>query len=101
MARHQPSDSEQAGRQGDSAQWSHVATAPDQMVAEMWQQLLSEESIPSMLAPQDAISFLGIAQTPVRLLVPRDLCVQAREALARNLEDSDGPTETNELPEGQ
>ncbi|GEM_PF-877888 len=101
MTRHQPSDSEQAGRQGDAARWSYVATAPDQMVAEMWQQILSEESIPSMLAPQDAVSFMGIAPTPVRLLVPREMQARARKALARNLEDSSGPSETDELPEGR
>ena len=51
-------------------------------MAEMWQQLLRNEAIPSMLAPQDAISFLGVSPTPVRLLVPQEMVVRAQELLA-------------------
>jgi len=63
-------------------QWATLATAHDQMMAEMWQQLLKEEGIPSMLAPQDAVSFMGVAATPVRLLVPAEMVARAEEVLA-------------------
>jgi hypothetical protein len=67
---------------GDEIQWICVATAPDQLVAEMWQEVLRDESIPSMLAPQDAISFLGLTSTPVRLMVPEAMRARAEDALA-------------------
>ncbi len=59
-----------------------MATAPDQLLAEIWQQLLLEASIPSMLAPQDTISFLGVTPMPVRLMVPREMAARAEEVLA-------------------
>jgi hypothetical protein len=70
-------------RQDDEeARWVSAATAPDQLVAELWQQLLRDEAIPSMLAPQDTVSFLGIAPTPVRVLVPGEMEARAQELLA-------------------
>ncbi len=73
-----------------------MATAPDQLMAEMWQQLLSEASIPSMLAPQDAVSFLGVAPTPVRVMVPHDLEPRAREILAELARGADFATGDDE-----
>lgn len=66
----------------EETRWVSATTAPDQLMAEMWQQLLRNEAIPSMLAPQDAISFLGVSPTPVRLLVPKEMVVRAQELLA-------------------
>ena len=66
----------------DESEWTTIATAPDQLTAEMWQQLMWQESIPAMIDPHDAISFMGVASTPVRLKVPVDLAVKAREVLA-------------------
>lgn len=62
--------------------WVSLATAPDQLTAEMWQEVLWDEAIPSMLAPHDAVSFLGVAATPVRLMVPLEVEGRAREVLA-------------------
>lgn len=67
---------------GEDEHWVPVATAPDQLTAEMWQQVLLQEGIPSMLDPHDAISFLGVASTPVRLMVPEGMVAEAGEALA-------------------
>ena len=64
------------------AQWALVATAPDQLTAEMWQQVMLQELIPSMLDPHDAISFMGVASTPVRLMVPREMVAKAQDVLA-------------------
>lgn len=66
----------------EDAEWTTIATAPDQLTAEMWQQLMWQEGIPAILDPHDAISFMGVASTPVRLKAPADLAVKAQEVLA-------------------
>jgi hypothetical protein len=59
--------------------WQYLTTAPDQLTAEIWQELLQNEGIPTVLEPRDAISFLGISALPCRLMVPEGL---VKEALA-------------------
>lgn len=70
------------GDAGDETRWTPVATAPDQLTAEMWQELMLHELIPAMLDPRDAISFMGLASMPVRLIVPAEFVDRAREVLA-------------------
>lgn len=96
MAQHGPHSDEQTCRGEEETTWSYVATAPDQLTAELWQQLLSEDAIPSMLAPQDTISFLGLSSAPVRLMVPSDLEIRARNLLARSLERGNEKPTTGE-----
>lgn len=91
-----PSNSGQAREGNDEIQWISVATAPDQLVAEMWQQLLREASIPSMLAPQDTVSFLGVASKPVRLMVPLEMRARAEELLAGLSGDGAAISESDE-----
>jgi hypothetical protein len=52
--------------------WVNLATAPDQLTAEMWCELLRNEDIPAMLKPSDAVSFLGVSMTSSRVMVPED-----------------------------
>ncbi len=59
--------------------WEYLTTAPDQLTAEIWQQLLQSEGIPAVIEPRDAVSFLGVSAMPCRLMVPEGL---AKEALA-------------------
>jgi hypothetical protein len=66
--------------------WEYLATAPDQLTAEMWQELLQNEGISAMLQPRDAISFLGVSSMPCRLIVPEDLLNRAKEILSEHLE---------------
>lgn len=75
-------NSSRASEAFGEVQWVAVATAPDQLAAEMWRQLLLQESIPAMLEPHDTISFLGVYMSPVRVLVPLDMVARAREVLA-------------------
>jgi hypothetical protein len=58
-----------------------VRTAPDQLSAEIWRGLLETESIPAMLAPEDAVAFLGVSARPCRLLVPEGLVAVAEQVL--------------------
>src|SRR5437870_3506439 len=61
--------------------WTEVAVAPDQIVAEMWQEFLADNAIPSMLEPGDIASFLGISTRPVRLLVPENAVERAEQLI--------------------
>jgi hypothetical protein len=59
--------------------WEYLTTAPDQLTAEIWLQLLQNEGVPAVIEPRDAISFLGLSTMPCRLMVPEGL---VKEALA-------------------
>ncbi len=51
-------------------EWVVLRTAPNQIVAELWRDLLLTGGIPATLSPADVISFLGVSPAPCRLLVP-------------------------------
>lgn len=57
--------------------WELLITAPDQLTAEMWRELLRNEGIPAVIEPRDAISFLGLSAMPCRLMVPEGLVDEA------------------------
>ncbi|MDA1256585.1 MAG: hypothetical protein O3C10_01870 [Chloroflexi bacterium] len=61
--------------------WVVFATAPDQLTAEMWQDLLSQAHIRCQLRVGDTYGFLGVSATPVRLVAPQEEAKEAREAL--------------------
>ena len=94
--RYQPSNQDETGRTGEEIRWTTVATAPDQLVAEMWQQSLREASIPSVLAPQDVVSFLGVSPSPVRVMVPQELKARAEGVLADLLASGNESPEADE-----
>jgi hypothetical protein len=62
--------------------WEYLTTAPDQLTAEIWQELLQNEGIPAMIEPGDAISFLGVSPLPCRLMVGEGFLAQAQAILA-------------------
>ena len=68
--------------------WVPVATAPDQLVAEMWVELLRAQGIPAMVRPQDTASFLGLSTMACRVLVPREHLAEAALALQERTEES-------------
>ena len=61
--------------------WVVFATAPDQLTAEMWQDLLSQAQIRCQLRAGDTYGFLGVSATPVRLVAPQEEAEVARDAL--------------------
>ncbi|GIW05338.1 MAG: hypothetical protein KatS3mg060_0143 [Dehalococcoidia bacterium] len=61
--------------------WEHLTTAPDQTIGEMLKAMLEEQGVVAMLEPEDAVSFLGVSAIPVRLLVPIEQAVVARQLL--------------------
>jgi hypothetical protein len=59
--------------------WVYLATAPDQLVAEMWRDLLNDRDIPVIIRSGDVSTFLGVTAYPCRLLVDensRDRAIQ-------------------------
>jgi len=73
----------------------HATTAPNQLTAEMWRDLLISEGIPAMLEPRDAVSFLGVSYIPCRILVPEDRLEEAREIL-REMQEGEAGAEAEE-----
>lgn len=61
--------------------WVTLATAPHQLVAELWQQVLEAEGIAVRLQAADVNSYLGVSSFPCRVLVRRAEYGTAKEAL--------------------
>ncbi len=63
-------------------QWLLLATAPDQLTAEMWREMLRQHGIPVVISPGDTSSFMGVSSFPCRLMVASGYLKQAKEILA-------------------
>jgi hypothetical protein len=59
-----------------------LATAPSQMVAEMWRDLLEDHGIAALIRPGDAFYLFGAAGQACQVLVPAPQLAEARELLA-------------------
>jgi hypothetical protein len=68
--------------------WVNLATAPDQLTAEMWCELLRNEGIPAMVRPSDAMSFMGVSPKTTRIVVAEDRRDEAEAALRREMGDT-------------
>ena len=69
--------------------WVVFATAPDQIMAEIWVQLVRAEGIPCRLQPGDTTNFLGVSAAPVRLMTLESEVERAVQALERGDEMDD------------
>lgn len=92
-----PSDRNREDAADHSQRWVRVGTAPDQLVAEMWQQAMRDRGIPARLAPADTMSFLGLSANPVGVMVPLGMRARAERVLAQlggpaPLTDTDDPS---------
>ena len=67
----------------------HLATASDQVTAEIWLSILRDEGIAAMINPADAVSFLGVSGMGCRIQVAQDDLERAREVLGPDI-----PTES-------
>jgi hypothetical protein len=65
--------------------WKNLATAPDQLTAEMWCELLREAGIPAMIQPSDAVSFLGVSPSRCRVIVPEERYDEAAAVLREKM----------------
>ncbi len=62
--------------------WLLLTTAPDQLTAEIWKDILLQEGIPAMVNPGDTMSFMGVSAFPCRIMVAYGYRKQAQEILA-------------------
>lgn len=73
--------------------WVTLVTAPDQLAAEMWSDLLNQRGVPTLVRPGDTASFLGVSAYPCRILVDDEYLEEALEILREDLgvvsDDSD------------
>ena len=69
--------------------WVYLTTAPDQLQAEMWCDLLVEEGVPALVRGGDMSSFLGVSAQPCRIMVADDRVERAREVLGERLNPED------------
>jgi len=62
--------------------WLLLTTAPDQLTAEIWKDILLQEGVPAMVNPEDTISFMGVSGFPCRIMVAYGYRQRAQEILA-------------------
>jgi len=62
--------------------WLLLTTAPDQLTAEIWKDILLQEGVPAMVNPADTISFMGVSIFPCRIMVASGYLKRAQEILA-------------------
>ncbi len=62
-----------------------LAAAPDQIVAEMWRNVLAERGVPALIRAGDTSTFLGVTAYPCRLLVDEEHLTRARQILREEL----------------
>lgn len=70
------------------SKWVHLATAPDQITAEIWIDILRQHGLRAMIRPSDAVSFLGLSAAGCRIQTTDEDLESARELLG---EDADEP----------
>ena len=58
-----------------------LTSAPDQLTAEMWRDILLQEGVPTAINAGDVASFLGVSSWPCRLMVKAGDLVRARAIL--------------------
>ena len=62
--------------------WELLTTAPDQLTAEIWTDILKQSGIPAMVHPADAVSFMGVSGLPCRVMVASGYQKKAQEIFA-------------------
>jgi hypothetical protein len=62
--------------------WVCVATAPDQLVAEMWRELLVGHGVAAVVRSGDTASYMGVSAYPCRVLVRERDLDRAKRVLA-------------------
>ena len=94
----QPRPEPESSFESSAVDWAVVGTAPDQLTAELWRGLLDERGIPAILAPGDAVSFLGVSGTPCRLLVDERRLEEARSVIEVGFGPLDAPAADSSAP---
>ena len=59
----------------------HLATAPDQITAEIWVDMLRNVGIAAFVHPMDSVSYLGVSAIGTRVQVLESDLERAREVI--------------------
>ncbi len=70
--------------------WKVAATAPNQLIAEMWCEMLRDEGVEAAIKPGDSVSFLGVSFSPCRIMVSEDELQGAQDLLSAYTEQGEG-----------
>ena len=62
----------------------HLATAPDQITAEIWVSLLRDWGIAAFVHPTDTVSYLGVSSFGTRVQVLEEDLERAREVIGES-----------------
>ena len=65
--------------------WIRLATAPDQLQAEMWRDVLVEEGVSAVVRPADTSTFLGVSTYPCGVMVDEGHLERARGIMKTRL----------------
>jgi hypothetical protein len=65
--------------------WVLLTTAPNQLTAETWKNLLEAAGIDARIRPGDAYTFLGVSGLPCGLMVPAEQQERAKAILNEEL----------------
>ena len=74
--------------------WVVLATAPDQLTAEMWLELITQSGVQCHIRPGDTTGFLGISAHPVRIVTREEDVDRARRLLQQGI----GQDSENTIP---
>ena len=80
--------------------WVYLATAPSQLEAEMWRELLANEGFAVAVRGGDTSSYLGMSYYPSTILVDEEQHDEARKLLEESLARTDDSLEDDEGPVG-
>ena len=66
--------------------WVYLATAPNQLEAEMWRELLANEGFAVTVRGGDTISYFGMSNYPSTILVDEEQHDAARKVLDESVD---------------
>ena len=86
---------------GERSRWVDLATARDQLEAEMWCNILVQEGVSAMVRPGDTSSFLGVRSHPTGVRVLETDLERARGLLAELASNDAGDEEPPDSQVGE
>ncbi len=73
--------------------WVYLTTAPNELVAQMWRDLLVDAGIPALVEARGYVSYLGASPVPCRIQVFEGREQEALEVLQEYLTPADAAEE--------
>ena len=80
--------------------WVYLATAPNQLEAEMWRELLANEGFAVAVRGGDTSSYLGMSNYPSTIMVDEEQHDAAKKLLDESFARADDPDPEDEVAGG-